>query len=211
MGTMGGWRSSVSIFSIETPDQLVFSRQLGSGNLICWETCCRKSWWTSALIFGSPVIVRVWHWSMMVNSNLTIHLALDRNVPPLKKLIVLGLEIPAHKCQISICHVLAISYLHCCRFGSLEYPPSTSTKASALETKQDPISTVNRAGWWFQPIQNVESDQNPLYPLVIKHGNGKSPNWMEALIGKSLINGPCSIAMFDCRRVIGLENQITFQ
>ena len=41
------------------------------------------------------------------------------------------------------------------------------------------------------------------YPLVIKHGNGKSPmnGGFIVLIGKSLISGPFFIAMFDYWRV----------
>ena len=43
-------------------------------------------------------------------------------------------------------------------------------------------------------------------PLVIKHGNGKSPNWMEVLIGKSLISGSFfQHAMCDYRRVTRLR------
>ena len=39
-----------------------------------------------------------------------------------------------------------------------------------------------------------------IYLLVIKHGNGKFL-WMEVFKGKSLIDGPFSIAMFDYRRL----------
>ena len=36
---------------------------------------------------------------------------------------------------------------------------------------------------------------------------GKSPSWMEVLRGKSQINGPVSIAMFDYRRVMPMMGQ----
>ena len=41
-------------------------------------------------------------------------------------------------------------------------------------------------------------------PLVVRHGNGKSmkiPSQWRVLLGKALINGPFSIAMFDYRGV----------
>ena len=40
------------------------------------------------------------------------------------------------------------------------------------------------------------------YHPVIKHGWLENPLWMEVLIGKSPINGPFSIAMFDYQRVM---------
>ena len=47
----------------------------------------------------------------------------------------------------------------------------------------------------------VEWDFMGFTPLVIKHGNGKSQNWMEVSTGKALRNGPVSIAMFDYWKV----------
>ena len=52
--------------------------------------------------------------------------------------------------------------------------------------------TSSRGWWWWIS-----------YPLVMKHGTG-NPLWLEVSVGKSLINGPCSIAMFDYWRVIML-------
>ena len=46
------------------------------------------------------------------------------------------------------------------------------------------------------------------YPLVFKHGNGKSL-WMEVFCGKLLIDGPFSIALFDYRRVYPINHHIS--
>ena len=46
------------------------------------------------------------------------------------------------------------------------------------------------------------------YLLVIKHGNGKSPTWMQVELGKSVINGAFSLAMFDYWRVIPIVNLV---
>ena len=49
-----------------------------------------------------------------------------------------------------------------------------------------------------------ETIEQKLYPLVIKHGSGKSPI-NGGFNRKSMINGPFCIAMFDYRSVIGLK------
>ena len=54
----------------------------------------------------------------------------------------------------------------------------------------------------FRGKKNLEDSLScsSSYPLVIKHGNGKS-SWEKVLIGKSAINSVFSIAMFDYWRV----------
>ena len=49
-----------------------------------------------------------------------------------------------------------------------------------------------------------------IYPLVIKHGWPENHLSMDVLIGKSLINGPFSIAMFDCPRVCLSSDMLSY-
>ena len=53
--------------------------------------------------------------------------------------------------------------------------------------------------------------RSPRYPPVIKNGN-RNPLWKEVLIGKSPVNGPFSIAMFDYWRVcVWMKPKTIFQ
>ena len=54
---------------------------------------------------------------------------------------------------------------------------------------------------WRGKISNTHTHIIYMYPLVIKHGWLENPLGLEVSIGKSSINGPFSIAMFDYRRV----------
>ena len=45
---------------------------------------------------------------------------------------------------------------------------------------------------------------NGIYPLVIQHGWLENPLSMEVLIGKPLISGPFSTAMFDYQKVLDM-------
>ena len=76
---------------------------------------------------------------------------------------------------------------------------------AALQSKRNlttsiwPLSAAMSKGHF--PATNIR------YPPIIKHGSGKSPNWMEVLIGKSPINSTFSIAMFEYRRVTQISER----
>ena len=65
-----------------------------------------------------------------------------------------------------------------------------------------PQGSWGNGGWSNGPLPCCKHDMNEcvVYLLVIKHSSGKSL-WIQILRGKSLINGPFYIAMFDYRRV----------
>ena len=130
---MEGWGGSLSYG--------FFSRRR-SWNLSCWGTCCRtcrKSWWISAQIWGSPVIFSI---VALVNGGeckshypLSTSNFLDRIVPLLKKLIVWGLEIPAIL-EFAMCSQFHISTAG---FGSFEFPRPP-------KHQQEPRMAI-QAGW----------------------------------------------------------------
>ena len=67
--------------------------------------------------------------------------------------------------------------------------------------KSNPIQQIQSLKLRKYLPRRTEIYNTPMHPLVIKRGKLGNPLEMQVSMGKSLINGPFSIAMSDSRRV----------